>query len=246
MQLAALLNKAYALKHGYQMHITNASQYESYLKTSDRERDWLKPKYIMSLRDQGCEWFAYLDSDAFFWMDQQKTSLEDWFAVMSPEDVSVNYEKHQQIRRENGGRYEWRDHDEYFIVGRNGVATTPTMLYPGTFLDTDTDYVCAGVFMVKNNDQGMKMMRDWLVGPRDPSLNQDEVDQAYEKYRREWSRDQRMLNRFIVPLHRKGVSVYSYLDLDHRNGNGIRHYWGDFNDIRVPSMIQALQDLSLL
>ncbi|ORY52385.1 hypothetical protein BCR33DRAFT_316781 [Rhizoclosmatium globosum] len=43
------------------------------------------------------------------------------------------------------------------------------MGWPGIFLGYEhrADYLCSGIFLIKNNDIGKRLMRDWMYGAED-------------------------------------------------------------------------------
>ena len=241
--LSLILNKAYALKYGYQLFLSDTSEYQVFADKTGRVPAWLKPNFILDLQSRHleCEWFAYIDSDAFFYMSAQQMDFDEFFDTIDVPDVNPQFMERIQAKRQKGGVFRWRNQKEFLIIGRNGVDTNPPTGFPGRFLDPGTDYVCTGVFLVKNTNDGRKMMQDWISGPSDMKPSDYEGTYNYFAQRHPW--EQRPFNQFIYPKYRQGSIAFSYLDFGHFNGSGIRHIWGVYSSYRIPIMQNAIHEL---
>ncbi|KAI3658950.1 hypothetical protein MP638_006326 [Amoeboaphelidium occidentale] len=247
MHFSIVLNHAYALKHGYRMIMSNTSEYNNVLNETGLPAVWLKPKYLLDLHEQkeeygDCEWFAMLDSDAFFWMQEHEMSLDQFFSTAAVHETSVNYQERETERLRRGGYFPWSEQSEYFMAGMNGVIAAGDYEkgFPSKFGDFGNDFLCAGVFFVKNNDQGAQLLKDWWLGP--------EQRDEWTKVRWDWSHkyfsyEQMALNSVVSPKHINGTSVFSFYDFNYKDSNAIRHVWSHWNTERIPRMKHSLKTL---
>lgn len=243
-QLSLAINYLYAIKHGYKVLLSDTTEYAAFLRETGRHYAWLKPNFVldtMKRHNDDCEWIAFLDSDAYFWMDRHETSLETWFSTSTPHEVSKNYFTMQQRLRSLNGYYSWHMQSEYFIIGLNGMFHSNQEGFPSKFLEKDHDYVCTGAFFVRNSLMGRQMMQEWISGGN--GTTDETLRRIYKDYAGRHSWEQRPLNYYILPKHVNGTSVYSFMDFNYRHSNSIRHVWGQFNNERIPRMQKAIDDL---
>jgi hypothetical protein len=221
-----LINKLYALRHGYQLYLSDMSEFKEFqIQYPNRHPVWLKPNFVLSVmtKDPSCEWISFMDTDAHFWMDRHQTSLDLFFSTASLMEGSHPYEEIEYQKRKRNGYFPWKEQDLYFIIGMNGMYENGHGVgWPFPIHSTHLDVGCAGVFFVKNNDQGRLMMHQWIYGPENAS---QEIRDQYEHFAQEWAREQSVLNRIIMPMHSKYIGYYSYRDFVDPDGSAIRHIW---------------------
>ncbi|ORY52386.1 hypothetical protein BCR33DRAFT_779700 [Rhizoclosmatium globosum] len=80
--LQLLLTKHYASSMGTKCCV-NTATYAANLTALGQVHNWGRVHYLMDIMnrpDIGCDWFVYLDSDAYPWMKGHKVSLEEYFS----------------------------------------------------------------------------------------------------------------------------------------------------------------------
>ncbi|KAJ3289224.1 hypothetical protein HDU79_004237 [Rhizoclosmatium sp. JEL0117] len=244
--LSLLINKHYALKHGYKIFASTGEEYVQKRAAVGQRITWDRVYQLTDLMSNhpatNCTWFAYLDSDVYLWMKRHTQSLDDYFSTTRVAPESYNY-KERELQRNETGKYEpWHMQNESFIVGRNGQ-DSPRLGYPGVFMGRSDDYICAGLFFVKNNDIGKRLIKDWMFGAPDFT---DEERQIHKKAGQElFSYEQLVLNNGIFQRYFNASSVYSFKEFHYKFEGGFRHVWSDSNGDRVPMMAAALKELEL-
>ena len=245
-QRSLLINKAYSLKFGYDFVISNATQYEFHLKEYPKRHSvWLKPVFIQDVLEKrpDCEWLAYLDSDAYLWMDQHTVSLDDYFATASINDASVGYDEYSAKKLQTNGYYPWKDQQAYFMIGLDGLNMRDRRGWPSPALSIEQDYACAGVFFIKNCKKSKQLVDEWIHGPADMT---PDIQEAYDFFATNWAREQSILDRIILPKHARGMYIYSFKDFVDPDGTVIRHVWSDISEERDFRGDQDLKELLLI
>jgi galactosyl transferase GMA12/MNN10 family len=242
-QLSLLLNKAYALRHGYTLLISNMTAYNTTLINTGLNPAWMKVHFIYDLQNQlsptECEWFSFLDSDSFFWMDGHRLSLDDFFATASVHEVSLDYDERESARQAMRGYLPWQNQSQVFMIGQNGQYDHEDLGNLKKRLDPKGDFACTGVWFVKNSDLGREIMRQWRDGT-DQSL---ETRQVLRKFRHHVPWEQRGFTRLLYPKFQTEISIFPFRDFNKRDGRVIRHVWTQFGHERIPRMIQALDEI---
>ncbi|KAJ3082648.1 hypothetical protein HDU99_002038 [Rhizoclosmatium hyalinum] len=121
-------------------------------------------------------------------------SLEEFFSTKRVAPESHNYKQRELQRNTTGKSTPWHLQEELFIIGMNGEFETknfPDRKYFTRYID----YICSGVFFVKNNDVGKRLIEDWMFGAKD--LDEDEMD-IYEKAGTQLSKDQWAFNNGVL------------------------------------------------
>jgi hypothetical protein len=243
-QLNMRINKLYALRQNYKLFLSDMSEYAEFMsKYPERHSVWLKPNFILDIMNNNphCDWVSFMDSDAHFWMDRHKTSLDDFFSSATMMEASHPYEEFEYQKRKNNGYYAWKDQKHYFIIGTNGIYQHGQGIgWPLAIHSTAVDAACAGVFLVKNCEKGREMIEEWIYGPK--NANQEVLDQ-YQRFAQEWAREQSILNRIIIPRHTEFTAYYSFRDFVDPDNSAIRHIWTSWKKGRV---VLALKNLNIL
>ena len=246
IQLSMYINKAYSLRYGYQLFLSDMSEFKDFLKKNpNRHTVWLKPNFIEAtmMKHPECEWISFLDSDSYMWMDKHETSLNDFFSTATIHDATYRYDEYEYEMRVNDGYYPWKDQKFLFMIGLDGIFQKDMMGWPSPVNIAARDFSCAGVFFVKNNDDGQNLIRQWIHGPDNATADQMET---FNHFGFNWAREQSVLNRLILPLYVKDVAYYSYRDFGYIDGQGINHVWTQFKDKRMVWMQRVLKDLKLI
>jgi hypothetical protein len=234
MRLNMLINKLYALRHGYELYLSDMTEYQDFLKEyPNRHPVWLKPNFILDILNTKpqCQWVAFMDSDAHFWMDRHGTSLDDYFATASMMEASLSYEEFEYQKRKRRGYYPWIEQQIYFIIGMNGIYENGREIgWPLPIHSNTSDPGCAGVVLVRNCNDGKKMIHEWIYGPENASK---EILGQYEHFAKAWAREQSVLNRIVIPLHSQHTAFYSFRDFVDPDNSVIRHIWTDWRKGRV-------------
>ncbi|KAJ3290624.1 hypothetical protein HDU79_003101 [Rhizoclosmatium sp. JEL0117] len=244
--LQLLLTKHYAIKHGYKVFVSNTATYAANLTALGQVHNWGRVHYLMDLMnrpDIGCDWFVYLDSDAYPWMKGHKVSLEEYFSVQQVAVESYNYKERHVYRQNNGKHYPWNEQKESFLIGLSGQ-WEPRMGWPGIFLGYEhrADYLCSGIFLIKNNDIGKRLMRDWMYGAEDFSDQEKEIHRDSGIH---FTADQHALCGGVFQRYYNVSSVYTFREFQYHFEGAFRHVWGQFQKDRVPFMTAALKDLEI-
>ena len=246
VQLSMYINKAYSIRHGYKLLLSNMTEFKYFLKENPNKHPvWLKPNFIensMNVHPE-CEWLSFMDSDAYFWMDNHETSLNDFFSTATLDDGTLRYDEFEYEKRINHGYYPWADQKFILMIGLNGIYKNEIVGWPAPVHSYDKDYSCAGVFFVKNNDEGKMMMNEWIYGPRNATADQLAT---FNHFGFNWAREQSVLNRLIIPLYAKDVAFLSFRDFAFIDGHGIQHIWSEFENEREGRMQRVLRELELL
>ena len=231
----ALINKAYALKYGYPVIMSNLSKYQSSFN-EERNAVWLKPMFMrdMQYKRPDCKWFAMMDSDAYFWMANQTVDLAEWFSTKSLHEATPRYHQFEEERRRRGF-YDWNDFDAFLLIGLNGVFSEPREGYPNLYGGSNDDFICAGVYFIRNCPTSKRFLRDWVYGPTDAS---EEERSAIDYHAYHFPFEQRILNLVLYPRYKDFIHIHSYRDFGSKDGTMIRHVWSQFWEMRS-SMIET-------
>lgn len=237
----ALINSAYAMKSGYDIILSDLSPYRKVF-TEPRPSVWLKPSFMLDLQYKrpDCDWFALIDSDAYFWMSNQTLSLSQWFSTSSLHEASPVYYEFEAEKRDRQGFYNWDEQKAFFLVGLNGMFSSPAEGFPNVYEDRDNDFICAGVYFIKNGVRSKQFLHDWVSGPVDSS---DEEMAIMQEYALKFSLEQRVLNMVLYPRYKDGIHIYSYRDFGSKNSPMIRHIWSAFHRERSRLMDKDLATL---
>jgi hypothetical protein len=243
-QTNVIINKLYALRHGYKLFLSNMTEYTSFMEEYPKRNSvWLKPNFVLDIMEKQneCEWIAFMDSDAHFWMDHHQTSLDEFFSTASILEGSFPYEEIELQKVYNNGFYPWKLQSPYFLIGANGMYQHGIQIgWPFPMHTVEQDPSCAGVFFVKNTDNGKRMMREWIYGPDNAS---QEIKDMYEHFSQAWAREQSVLNRIIIPRHSNHVAYYSFMDFASTSGRTIRHIWSQWYEGRYALQIKDMESL---
>ncbi len=60
-------------------------------------------------------------------------------------------------------------------MGLNGVFSNPAEGYPNLYEDDHNDFICAGVYFIKNDVRSKQFLHDWVSGPVDSSTEERAV-----------------------------------------------------------------------
>jgi hypothetical protein len=187
-----------------------------------------------------CDWFSSIDSDAYFWMSKHTVDLRDWFSIGSLHEATPSYYEYEAEKRRRRGFYDWDEQKAFFLVGLNGMFSTPAEGFPNTYEDTYHDFICAGVYFIKRDARSKQFLHDWVSGPVDSSVEERAIIQEYAL---KFSLEQRVLNMVLYPRYKDGIHIYSYRDFGSKDGPLIRHTWSQFYQERHPLMNRDLLDL---
>lgn len=221
-----VLNTAYALKYGYHIHLTD---YQHDIDTSayaDRHPSWYKlfyPLHVME-KDPWCQWLAFLDSDAFFWMDGHTLSLEDYFATTVVDVLSSNYKEFEKQLQLRNGSFPLADQSVFFMIGLNGDPEGGDRWHAG-FWNADESsgaFVCAGLWFVKNSHQGSHLLHHWSSGT---NVERSE----FLRYRSDFPWEQAILHKSTLQKFRHGINIYPYKYFGAQDGTKIIHHWGSMS-----------------
>ncbi|KAJ3290868.1 hypothetical protein HDU79_002884 [Rhizoclosmatium sp. JEL0117] len=242
--LSTLLVKHYALQHGYKVITSNGEAYAANMTKLGQNDYWGRVHLLWDLMNNAstpCDWFAYGDSDVFPYMKLHTKSLEEFFSTKRVAPESHNY-KQRELQRNTTGKYTpWHLQEESFIIGMNGEFETknfPDRKYFTRYID----YICSGVFFVKNNDVGKRLIEDWMFGAKD--LDEDEKD-IHEKAGTQLSKDQWAFNNGVLQRYYNVTSIYVFNEFNSRNMGAIRHVWSIFGGERIPLMSSLLKELDV-
>ena len=240
-QKTALMNSAYALKSGYDIILSDLSPYRNVFAEA-RQSVWLKPSLMLDLQYKrpDCDWFALIDSDAFFWMSNHTVSLSQWFSTASLHEASRGYYEFEAEKRNRLGFYDWNEQKAFFLVGLNGIFSSPAEGFPNFYEDKENDFLCAGVYFIKKGARSIEFLRDWVFGPVDSS--EEELD-IMQEYACKLSLEQRVLNMVLYPRYKNGIHIYSYRDFGSKDSPMIRHIWSAFRQERSRLMDNDLAAL---
>jgi galactosyl transferase GMA12/MNN10 family len=242
-QLSLFLNKAYALRYGYKLIISNLSAYNTTMVITGRHPSWMKVHFIYDLQNKlspsECEWFSYLDSDAYFWMDRHSLSLDDFIASSSVHEVSLDYDERESKRQSLRGYLHWQKQSQVFIIGQNGQYDNVDLGVVNKRLDSKGDFVCAGTWLVKNSDKGREIMKQW----KDGIDNSTKTSQLLKQYANLHPWEQRGFTQLVYAKYQNDISVFPFRDFNKRDGRAIRHIWSQFGQERIPRMIEALHEI---
>jgi len=240
-QKSALMNSAYAIKSGYDVIMSDLSPYRDVF-AEPRPSVWLKPSFMLDLqyRRPDCDWFALIDSDAYFWMSNHTVSLSQWFSTASLHEASPGYYEFEAEKRNRRGFYDWDEQKAFLLVGLNGMFSSPAEGFPNVYEDKDNDFICAGVYFIKNGARSKQFLHDWVSGPVDSS---DEETAIMQEYAFKFSLEQRVLNMVMYPRYKDGFHIYSYRDFGSKNSPMIRHIWSAFHEERSCLMDKDLSAL---
>jgi hypothetical protein len=240
-QKTALINTAYALQFGYGVIMSNLSRYRDVYKER-RPNVWLKPSFMLDvqLTRPDCDWFASIDSDAYLWMSRHTVDLWSWFSTGSLHEASPGYYEFEAEKRHRRGFYDWDEQRAFFLVGLNGVFSNPAEGFPNVYEDNYNDFICAGVYFIKNDVRSAHFLRDWVLGPVDSSAKERAIMQEYAW---KFSLEQRVLNFVLYPRYKDGMHIYSYRDFGSKTGPLIRHIWSQYHQERHALMEKDLIDL---
>jgi hypothetical protein len=242
-QMSALINQMYALEFDYDVIISDLSAYKDAFKDHPRKSVWLKPIFMLDMQHKrpDCTWFVAIDSDAYFWMLKHSVSLADWFSTSSLHEGSFAYHEFERIKRDRNGYYSWLEQNNVFLrIGLNGVFSSPQEGFPSTYGNRQHDFICAGVYFLKNCGRSKQFLKDWVYGPAEST---DEEKSVMEKYAFKFSLEQRVLNFVLYPRYREGIYIYSFRDFGSKEGPMIRHVWHPIQEERAP---RFLADLKIL
>lgn len=246
-QMTAMINKVYALRFGYDVIMSDLSAYKHFFKDDDaRPSVWLKPLFMLDMqyRRPDCTWFASIDSDAYFWMSTQSISLRDWFSTASLHEASSKYQEFERMKRHKGGFFPWEEqHSSFLMIGLNGIFSSPVEGFPSSYGDIQGDFLCAGVYFIKNTHKSKQFLHDWVFGPFDSSA---EEKAAMAEYSHKFSLEQRILNLILYPRFKEQMSIYSFKDFGSKDGQMVRHIWSQFHQERNPILHRDLNRLDIL
>ncbi|KAJ3063735.1 hypothetical protein HDU99_004715, partial [Rhizoclosmatium hyalinum] len=194
--LSVLLVKSYALKHGYKVFVSNGKEYTANRTALGQNENWGRLHLLLDLMNDPtveCDWFAYTDSDVYPWLKAHRLSLHDYFSTQRLAPESYNYKTREEHRKVMGRYDPWTLQPESFIVGMNGDFEIPSP-WPVEVIGVEDkrDYLCSGIFLVKNNRIGKQLIRDWTYGASD--LSPDEKETHRLAGTKQFSWDQRALN----------------------------------------------------
>jgi hypothetical protein len=240
-QKTAIINVAYAMTFGHQVIMSNLSAYRNVYREK-RPSVWLKPSFMLDvqLTRPDCDWFGSIDSDAYLWMSKHTVDLRDWFSTGSLHEATPSYYEFETEKRRRRGFYDWDEQKAFFLVGLNGMFSTPAEGFPNTYEDTHNDFICAGVYFIKNDARSKQFLHDWVSGPVDSSAEERAIIQEYAL---KFSLEQRVLNMVLYPRYKDGIHIYSYRDFGSKDGPLIRHTWSQFHQERHPLMNRDLLNL---
>lgn len=241
-QKTAVINIAYALKFGHKVIMSNLTAYRDVYKEQPRPSVWSKPAFMLDVQHSrlDCDWFASIDSDAYLWMSKHTVDLISWFSTASLHEASFGYYEFEREKRRRKGFYDWDEQKAFFLVGLNGVFSNPPEGFPNPFEDRDNDFICAGVYFIKNDPRSKQFLHDWVSGPTDSSPLEKAIIQEYTV---KFSLEQRVLNMVLYPRFKAGMHIYSYRDFGSKGGPMIRHTWSQFYQERDTLMSRDLVDL---
>jgi hypothetical protein len=210
-ELSLLINRAYGLKFGYPVYVSDLKEYEGV--HLQRHRSWKRLLWVANLlaTHKECEWVAALDSFSYLWMDQHETKFHDWFSSTAINEATSTYDTFHHEKRLRFGYYDWKEQPYWFIIAASGVNQVPPygdFQMPG---DTNQDYVDDSIFLVRNNDKGRRFMEDWYYEPSDHPNG--ELHPIYEEFYHGASKERRILNRIIMPRQNRGVMIMSFKDM---------------------------------
>lgn len=227
----ALINTAYALRFNYKVIVSDLSAYQSVFNTT-RSAVWLKPAFMLDMQYKrpDCQWFAMMDSDAYFWMANHTVALPDWFATKSLHEATARYHHHEEEKRIRRGYYDWNDFDAFLLIGMNGVFSEPYEGFPNLYGGKEHDFMCAGVYFIRNCYTSKQFLHDWVHGPVDSS---DEERALLAEYAHKFSLEQRVLNAVLYPRYKNQIHIHSFKDFASIHGTRIRHVWSQFGDMRA-------------
>ncbi len=237
----ALINKAYALRFNYDLIVSDLSTYQSVFKDT-RKSVWLKPPFMLDMQDKrsDCQWFAMMDSDSYFWMANHTVALLDWFATKSLHEATPLYHHFEEEKRIRHGYYDWKDFEAFLLIGLNGVFSEPSEGFPSVYGGNKSDFMCAGVYFIRNSDISKQFLRDWIYGPVDSTGKERAI---LARYARRFSLEQRVLNAVLYPRYKNQIHIHSYRDFGSINGTRIRHVWGQFRDMRASLIDSDLRSI---
>jgi hypothetical protein len=235
------------LSHGYPLLVSSTLEYQKYMNDTGRHAAWVKVNFMldMAMRHPECEWLMWLDSDAFFWMYGHTMSLQDWLAMLPVHEVSPDFFTRERHRLQSSGYLPLAQQSAAMMLALNGVMELRGQErgYPSIFLDTRNDYLCSGVFIVRNNVKGREILADWIDPP---SPTDDDTMSFYTSYANRHPYEQRALNGVVAPRHHPHMSVFAFRDFHFRYGSGVRHVWRQHADERMDILAEALWDVGLV
>lgn len=234
----ALINTAYALRFGHQLIVSDLSAFKSTFNDSRSAfAVWLKPAFMLHLQYErpDCEWFAMMDSDAYFWMANHTVALSDWFSTKSLHEATPRYHEFEAEKRNRHGFYDWNDFESFLLIGLNGVFSDPYEGFPNVYGGSQHDFMCAGVYFIRNSEMSKHFLRDWIHGPEGSS---EEERAAMQFYAENFPFEQRILNLILYPRYKEFIHIHSFRDFGSKDGTMIRHMWSQFGQARS-SLIDA-------
>ncbi|CAI5944378.1 unnamed protein product [Closterium sp. NIES-64] len=225
------INQLYANRHGYRYVNQDTREYNE-----TRHPSWLK---LLFIRDQlrcCCAWAFYLDSDAYFRMDNHRLPIEAWLAGL-PFTGAFNW-----IRDRYGMELTNQTWMPQFPIGlldpppadvaacsqspAAPCAEEPSEELIGLFarnsgeengasaalFNASLESINAGVMLLRRSPLTFKFLDTWYN--EEPS----------NRHLQEATWEQNRLNR-IAPLFAKHLVVVPYLELTGPEGRQVRHVW---------------------
>lgn len=197
-------NKRYSLLHEVPLYISNNVS----LVPPGRHTAWAKVAFIHSLQQANltCEWFFWLDSDAYLWMSKQTISLHAFKAHGSIHEFTEGYVHAEASRMSN--KDPWAGYE--FVIGLNGFEMPGREYgFPRAF-GQGAEFICSGTFMVRNSPMGFQIMSDWL---------------SHQGYETQFPWEQGVLGTAVFPRFKQLMILYSYLIFGWESSTAIRHIW---------------------
>lgn len=121
------------------------------------------------------------------------------------------------------------------LIGLNGVFSEPEEGYPNVYGGSKDDFLCAGVYFIRNSPTSKRFLRDWVYGPAGTS---EEERAAIAYHAHHFPFEQRILNLVLYPRYKDFIHIHSYRDFASKDGLMIRHVWSQFGKAR-PSIIDT-------
>lgn len=171
------------------------------------------------LAEGSCELIVSLDSDAYFFMAYHRASITDMLQHASVDEHTYGFAAIEDERATLGRYASWATNRSLFI-GTNGASGggVPYNGFPHEFLNATGDYVCAGVYVLRNTDTARQLLDDWAALVTDENRNQHKWEQM-------------PLNRVIFPRYQEHAVVFPFNTLTSTSGM-VRHLWRPLADVR--------------
>jgi hypothetical protein len=133
-QKTAVMNTAYAMKSGYDIILSSLSPYRDAFA---EPHCMPKPSFMLDLqyKREDCDWFALMNSDAYFWMSNHTVSLSQWSPTASLHEASAGYYEFEAEKRYRQGFYDWNEQKAFLLVGLNGIFSSPAEGFPNVYED---------------------------------------------------------------------------------------------------------------